>query len=501
MKIHFLGGLGEIGSNCTIYHFDDLSLIVDFGIKFPRIKNIGIDKIFPNPSYLPKTKKVLVITHIHEDHIGAFFEVYSKVDHIYLTKLAFEFLKEKSKKELIASKFTIYDFNSVIDLSEKVQIYPFETYHSTPETYGLFIKEDSTLVTHLSDFKSDKRTIFKSKNSHFHPDGSKLIKHIFLSDSTNMSSVKEHDKSEEEVALGIEKILCQNYKRYFITLFGSNIDRIHNIQKICAKIGLTYSFLGNSLLFYQKISQHLEPKPVQIAKQEPRIFFVTGSQGEKFSQLWLMARDQGDQHINKDDALVFSSRPIPGNDQSFYHMLNLLSHKTENIFMDGEENLHCSGHAHRGDIRVAVSELRPTHVLPIHGESFQLARACRFISNDLSTPSTKAYPNSVFDTDSMLLSRGDALENDHEIYIDQNGSFPISKDESKLRTKMGQRGIVIISKENKKVQLLGCPSSQRIADQLNHEINSYSKSDTMLLTLIKRRLEEKLGYVPMIIHS
>jgi len=501
MKIHFLGGLGEIGANCTVYQTDNVSLIIDFGIKFPRVKTIGIDKIYTNSKILPQNKKILLITHIHEDHIGAFFEIYHQVDHIYLPKLAFEFLQEKAKKELILSKFTIYDHNSKISIAQEFDLYPFETFHSTPETYGIMIHFKQQLITHLSDFKSNRKTIFKHANSQFDFANQHFKKHLFLSDSTNMSSQKRYDHSEEEVAQGIKRIFDRNHRRYFITLFGSNIERIHNIQRIAFDLGMKCHFLGNSLNFYNKISHYMTKPPEHMDNREPSLYFVTGSQGEKFSQLWRMARDQGDVLLNSEDAVIFSSRSIPGNDQSFYHMLNLLSSKTNHIYLDGEEPIHCSGHAYKGDLEIAVKELRPTHVLPIHGENFHLSKACRFITDIFSLPVTKAYPHSLFDFDSLALSANPNPNTEPEIFIDQNGGHKIESEDIKNRTKLGNKGLVIISLEYKKIKLIGVPSASKITDQLNHELSHFSKSDTMVLTLIKRRLEEKIGYVPMIIHS
>ena len=115
-----------------------------------------------------------------------------------------------------------------------------------------------------------------------------FYKHLFLSDSTNMSSQKIHDHSEEDVAQGIKRILNKNHRRYFVTLFGSNIERIHNIQRLAYDRGMKCQFLGNSLIFYSKISHYFQIPPEHNDSTEPTLYFVTGSQGEKFSQLWRM---------------------------------------------------------------------------------------------------------------------------------------------------------------------------------------------------------------------
>ncbi|GAB4013077.1 MAG: hypothetical protein Fur0010_09550 [Bdellovibrio sp.] len=500
MKINFLGGVGQIGSNATHYQTENASFLVDYGIKFPRFKEIGVSKIFPNLDNLPKNTS-LIITHIHEDHIGGLGEAYHKFKEIYAPPIAIEYISQKFSKIKLHTKLISYNYESHLLIDDQWSIYPFETFHSTPQTYGLhfYNKQESKLITHLSDFKSNGITIFKNQNQHFDLSKIRFNEHVFLCDSTNALSSKDFDVSESVIVEELKKLLMLKHKRYFISLFASNIERIKNISDLCEELGLKCSFLGESFAFYTKIgsSQNLCKHITQDLDAD--VFLVSGSQGEKFSYLWRLARDQADISLHESDCVLFSSRVIPGNESQFNHMLNLLSSKTSNLYFDGEYKLHCSGHAYWGDVKVALNELKPSFVIPIHGEFFHLSRLAKKINESELSKSQSLNNNSGFNITNIVFNLEDTLLS--EFATDSSGGRRLFPADIKARRKMAERGIAFYNSKSNTLSAYGLPNCERVLEDINRELTTSKDSANIVLTKIKRRFEEKIGYVPILLST
>lgn len=497
MKIQFLGGIGEIGANATLYTSNNSQFLVDYGIKFPRFKELGIGKIMASHDEVP-SGITLILTHIHEDHIGGLAEIVNKLTKIYAPEIAINYIQKKWPKFPQSLELIKYDYNDIIEIDSETNIYPFETFHSTPSTYGLKIVDRSNdhSIIHLSDFKSNRKTIFKNINKNWQETLTKET--YFLCDSTNALSSKQFDCEEDEISQEIMGLLKSSKGNIFITLFASNIERTNNIISICNRLNLPYSFLGESFNFYQGI-QTERNNFHEVDDFSRKVYFVTGSQGEKFSYLWRLSRDQAEVSLKPEDSIIFSSRIIPGNESIFNHMLNLISLKTVNLFFDGPNKLHCSGHAYFGDVEIAINDLSPTCVIPIHGETVHLQVLAKKLSERLNQRAIALKGQDNIQIGNLQITTSPELSND--LYFDTHANRKMSKSDIKARRKLAEKGIVFFDSKTSKIFAYGLPFCEQIVEAINSDLMSNKSNKLLNIERIRRRLEEKIGYIPVIIDS
>ncbi|NUQ84802.1 MAG: ribonuclease J [Anaerolineales bacterium] len=391
LKIIPLGGLGEVGKNMTAYEFQNQILVVDAGIMFPHNDMIGIDYIIPDFEYLlDKADKVvgIVITHGHEDHIGAIHHLVREVPApIYATSLTRGLIEVKLARNNAGNKVSL----NTIEAGGSVELGPFKVEffhicHSIPDAVGLGITTPAGLVVHMSDFKFDQTPVDGwptdfAKLAEFSKRGVDLL----LADSTN-SERPGWTPSEMIIGPAFDKVFTEAPGRVIVATFASLISRIQQVADASAKHGRKMALAGSSMIDNVKIARKLGyleipdellvPLDQALQMQDHKVTIMcTGSQGEPSSIVGRLSAGTNRQFdIKPNDTIVLSSHPIPGNEETISKTINRLLRRGANVIYDAILPIHVSGHASQEELKLLLNMVKPKYFLPIHGELRQLKR-------------------------------------------------------------------------------------------------------------------------------
>ena len=391
LKIIPLGGLGEVGKNMTAYEFNNRILVVDAGIMFPKNDMLGIDYIIPDYDYLRKrADKVvgIVITHGHEDHIGAIHHVLNDISApVYATPLTRGLIEVKLARNNGASKARIHTVQaggSVEIGAFKVEF--FHICHSIPDSVSLGITTPAGLVVHMSDFKFDHTPVDGwptdyAKLAEFSRRGVDLL----LSDSTNAER-PGWTPSEMVIGPAFDKVFTEASGRVIVATFASLISRIQQVADAAAKHGRKMALAGSSMIDNVKIARKLGyldisdeiliPLDQALKMQDHKVVLMcTGSQGEPSSIVGRLSAGTNRQFdLKPNDTVVLSSHPIPGNEETISKTINRLLRRGAKVIYDALAPVHVSGHASQEEQKLLLNIVKPKHFLPIHGELRQLRR-------------------------------------------------------------------------------------------------------------------------------
>ena len=414
LKIIPLGGLEQIGMNMTAFEYGDSIVVVDCGLAFPEADMLGIDFVIPDVTYLVENYskvKGFVITHGHEDHIGAIPYVFKKLNvPIYTTRLTMSLIEKKLEEhDLLQSvKRKIVRFGQSINLGE-FRIEFIKTNHSIQDAAAIAIYSPAGIVVHTGDFKVDYTPVYGDAIDlqRFAEIGKKGVLAL-LCDSTNAER-PGFTMSEKTVGATFDRIFSEHGKqRLIIATFASNVDRVQqNIntadkygRKVCLEGRSMVNVIGTAVeLGYIDDSGHtlIELDQLKDFPPEKVVLITTGSQGESMAALSRMAANIHKKvRIMPGDVIVFSSHPIPGNEKAVSNVINELADiGAEVIFQD----THVSGHACQEEIKLLYSLLKPKYAVPVHGERRHLLAQCG-IAESLGIPKE----------DIWLLHTGDVLE-------------------------------------------------------------------------------------------
>ncbi len=391
LKIIPLGGLGEVGKNMTAYEFQNQILIVDAGIMFPHNDMLGIDYIIPDYEYLRgKAGRVvgIVITHGHEDHIGAIHHLLSDIPApVYATPLTLGLIEVKLARHNAAGKAML----NKVQAGEMIEIGPFKVEffhicHSIPDAVGLGITTPAGLVVHMSDFKFDHTPVDGwptdyAKLAEFSKRGVDLL----LSDSTNAER-PGWTPSEMVIGPAFDKVFTEAPGRVIVATFASLISRIQQVADAAAKHGRKMALAGPSMIDNVKIARKLGylnipdeilvPLEQALQMQDHKVALMcTGSQGEPSSIVGRLSAGTNRQFdLKPRDTVVLSSHPIPGNEETISKTINRLLRRGANVIYDALAPIHVSGHASQEEQKLLLNMVKPKHFLPIHGELRQLRR-------------------------------------------------------------------------------------------------------------------------------
>ncbi|HMS00724.1 MAG TPA: ribonuclease J [Anaerolineales bacterium] len=391
LKIIPLGGLGEVGKNMTAYEFQNKILVVDAGIMFPSNDMIGIDYIVPDYEYLRgRAGNVvgIVITHGHEDHIGAIHHVLNDINApVYATPLTLGLIEGKLARNNASAKA---DLNKV-EAGDSIEIGPFKVEffhvcHSIPDAAALGITTPAGLVVHMSDFKFDQTPV-----DGWPTDYAKLAEFsqrgvdVLLSDSTNAER-PGWTPSEKVIGPAFDKVFAEAEGRVIVATFASLISRVQQVADSAAKHGRKMTFAGPSMVDNVKIARKLGyldipdeiivPIDQALKMQDHKVAIMcTGSQGEPSSIVGRLAAGTNRQFdLKQGDTVVLSSHPIPGNEEAISRTINRLMHRGAEVIYDAIAPVHVSGHAAQEEQKLLISLVRPKHFIPIHGELRHLRR-------------------------------------------------------------------------------------------------------------------------------
>jgi ribonuclease J len=392
LKVMALGGLGEIGKNMYLFEYEGDIIIVDMGFMFPDDEMLGVDYIIPDITYLEDKKdkvKGILITHGHEDHIGAIPYLLPKIGApIYAPALTIGLIEGKLEEFNLATGAGLHVIDPEKDTIQlgKFTIEWFRVTHSIPDAVGVSISTPvgRTLVT--GDFKFDhspidNKNVEVSKLARWGDEGVNLL----LSDSTG-SEVKGYTMSEKSLAETFDRIMDTSEGRVIIASFSSQINRIQMVINSAKKHGRHLAFAGRSLLRnveiavrlgYLKIPAGLVCKIEDIAKfpDDKIAVMSTGSQGEAMSALSRMASgDHRNIKIKRGDTVVFSSSPVPGNENSVTHVVDDLFRLGANVIFDEKDGnrTHVSGHPGQEELKLMLTLVKPKYFMPVHGERHHL---------------------------------------------------------------------------------------------------------------------------------
>ncbi len=391
LRIIPLGGLGEVGKNMMAYEFGGDIIVVDAGIMFPQNDMLGVDYIIPDFEYLIKRAdrvRGLIITHGHEDHIGAIQHVIDQINvPIYATPLTRGLIEGKLFRNNSQHKATF----KTIQAGESSNIGPFKVEyfhvsHSIPDAVALGITTPAGLVVHMSDFKFDHTPVDGwptdfGKLAEFAARGVDLL----LSDSTNAER-PGWTPSEKIIGPAFDKVFAEAKGRIIVATFASLISRVQQVADSAAKSGRKMALAGPSMVDNVKIARKMKyldiPDEVIVPIEQAMnmqdhkvVIMCTGSQGEPSSIVGRLSAGTNRQFdLKPGDTVVLSSHPIPGNEETISKTINRLLRRGANVIHDGIAPIHVSGHAAQEEQKLLINLVRPKHFMPIHGELRQLRR-------------------------------------------------------------------------------------------------------------------------------
>ncbi|MFN3535271.1 MAG: ribonuclease J, partial [Desulfatiglandales bacterium] len=459
VKITPLGGVGEIGLNCFVLETEKAAIAIDAGLMFPDEHMPGIDIVIPDFTYLESIRdkiKALILTHGHEDHIGAapFFLKNFDIP-VYATLFTMALLKAKLAEHNIG-----YFRHTIVDKGEKLEFDDFRiefisVVHSIVDCVGLAIETKDGIIVHSGDFKIDSHASEITDLVTFSRYGNKGVM-LFLGDSTNAEK-EGYSLSETTVKAKLEDIILRRTGRVFIAVFASNIPRIRNIFELAQKYGLKVFLDGKSMVSNVGIAKELGyldfPKELILEERDLErhpgsrtVILTTGTQGEPMSALTRISHNA---HrllkITEGDTIVLSSRYIPGNEKAIHGLVNRLLRLGGNVFYEDISEVHTSGHAKREELRLLLQIVRPKYFMPVHGEQRHLVKHSE-LALELGIPRENILL--IKDGDSLsfekglLVSRGEVPHG--RVFVDGKGVGDVEEMVLRDRRRLSTEGVTIV---------------------------------------------------------
>ena len=417
LKMIPLGGLSEIGKNMLVMEYENDIIVIDAGLMFPSEEMLGIDLVIPDISYLVENRdkiRGIVITHGHEDHIGALPYVLPQLGNvpIYATKLTQGLIRVKLKegKALKEAKLTVVSPGEQITLGKfRVEFFP--VCHSIPDAVGLIIYTPLGIIVHSGDFKLDHTPVSGkptdlSRLAQLGAQGVLLL----LSDST-YAELPGYTPSEKVVGETLDHIMADALGRVIVTTFSSLISRVQQVIDAAAKHDRRVFIVGRSMtdtahmaleLGYLKAPDGILGRIDEARGLPPNkiVFVTTGSQGEPTSALVRMAnRDHPHVHIHSGDTIVISATPIPGNEAVVNQTVDSLFRQGAQVLYDKVAQVHVHGHGSQEELKLIINLVKPRFFMPVHGEYRHLSLHAK-LAQSIGIPKDRIF----------LLEDGDVLE-------------------------------------------------------------------------------------------
>lgn len=514
ISIYALGGLCEVGKNTYCIESDDDLIVIDAGVMFPDENHPGVSYVIPDYQKIRSSRqklRALIITHGHEDHIGAipFLVQNVHIPVIYAPKLAAALIKHKLQDHRIREEVNIveYDENSVLNIGEfKVSF--FYVTHSIPDAYGVVVDTPHGRIVHTGDFKIDLSPVGKQfeldKLSRIGTEGVDLL----LSDSTN-AEIEGYTPSESNVLRSINEIFDAAHGRIIVSTFSSNISRIQQICQVAVEHNRKILILGRSMEFAVQVAREygyikvkdtsfIQPEQLKEFKKNEIAILCTGSQGEDMAALSRIANGtHKDVTLYQGDTVVFSSSAIPGNGVFIDTVINTLVRKGANVLKNSVlYAVHSSGHPSKQELRLMIRLAKPKYFMPIHGDYRMLK-----IHSDLATTVGVETGNTFVleNGDSLLLSKHKITKGPHypadPVYIDGRDIGGLNEAVIHDREILQQDGLVavIVAIDSKKSKLVGHPDVVTRGFMNNNPEMNQNISEIVELAL-QKKLQERVTF-------
>ncbi|MEW5301692.1 MAG: hypothetical protein WDW36_004535 [Sanguina aurantia] len=414
LRVLPIGGLGEIGMNCMLVGVYDRYILIDAGLMFPDFQDLGMQKILPDTSFLHQWKdkiEAVVITHGHEDHIGALPWVLPALDPntpVYAASFVMKLIQKR------LNEYSLFDEQRFKTIEMRTpftagpfQVEPVRVTHSIPDCCGLILRSDHGTIVHTGDWKIDETPT----------DGQSFDREMFealgrepvalmMSDSTNVLSPGRTQSEATVQDSMMQKVLAHKGKgRVIVTQFASNLHRLYSVKKAADASGRKICFVGASLNHYLEAAwkdgrapfdpkELLDPNYLSSTNPNDVLIVTTGSQAEPKAQLSLAARESSQKlKIKTQDLILYSAKVIPGNEGRVTKMLNSLAMQGARVVAGRADNLHVSGHAYQDELMEVLRYVKPQHFLPVHGEFSFLCEHARLARETAGVQYTQVIKN------------------------------------------------------------------------------------------------------------
>lgn len=523
LRIIPLGGCGEIGKNMTILEYEDEILVIDAGIMFPENDMLGIDAIIPDYNYLlDKTDKVkaVLITHGHEDHIGAIAHLMADISApIYATPLTIGLLEVKLRRANLLSDVTLRTIQAGDAFAVgSFLIEPFHVAHSIPDCVGFGITTPVGIVVHTGDYKFDH-----TPADGWPPDFAKLAEFsmrgvlCLLADSTNAER-PGWTPSETVITEAFERLFHNARGRIIVATFASLISRIQLVADMSQKYGRKLAITGRSMrenvkmarrLGYLEIAEEMLIDISEAAKLPANqvAIMATGSQGEPTAVMGRLAMgDHRNLRVQAGDTVVLSAHPIPGNEEMIHRIINRLMQRGAEVLYDAVSLVHVSGHAASEEMKLMINLVRPRFIVPIHGELRHLRQHAK-MARELGIPAENiavVENGAILELDDRSMTIGPRVPGGY-IFVDGVSVGEIGRSVMRDREQLAQNGffltVVTLGRDN---QIIGAPEfvSRGFANLDETPELLHGATDTVARTVslfagnqdkLQPRLEDALG--------
>ena len=502
-----LGGAGEIGMNMNLFGYgqedDHKWIMVDVGVTFADDSIPGVDLIYPDPGYAEDKKDNflgIILTHAHEDHIGAITHVWPKFKcKIYATPFTAALVTEKFREK----KIDITSYLQIVQLGSTINLKPFKIEfitmtHSIVEPNGLRIETPAGSILHTGDWKCDPNPLVgDNMNSKRLIEIGKEGVLTMICDSTNVLSVGRSG-SEKDVRDSMLKIIEKQKKRVIVTSFASNVARMETIFYCAEKTGRNISLVGRSMHriykaakqcgYLSDVIEPIDPRDAKNISSEKIIYLCTGSQGEPMGAMNRISNYiHPDVFVEAGDTVIFSSKIIPGNEKKLYKLHNQLVREGINVISEETDFVHVSGHPNRDDLKDMYEWIKPNSIIPVHGEQRHMLEHIDF-AKKLNVP----HPIKVENGDIVRIFPGDSPEVFDKapygkIFLDGNIGVEEESKSIKERRNISQNGhlnitVIITTQGNIHnipiVNFMGIPilNTEEFKISIQDEIDKIAKS-------------------------
>jgi ribonuclease J len=472
-----LGGVGEIGKNCTVVRQGDDIVVIDCGLSFPDEEMFGVDIVIPDFTYLIENKEKIrgiFLTHAHEDHVGSLPMLLAEITvPIYCTDFTAALIRTKLEEKLDKSKIQIRIFKHGDTITAGgLSVEPIRITHSIPENCGMAVHTQFGVIFFTGDFKFDFTPVDGK-----HTNMTRLAELgqegvlCLLSDSTNVDR-PGWGPSESTVTEGLRAVFNESEGRVLLTTFASNIHRMQQVFDVAAETGRKVVVVGRRMEQNLEICERLGyvklPKNIKVPLEDIGLFEVhqlailtTGSQGEPLSALVQMSKGSyGRMQIRNGDTLIYSARPIPGNEAAIWRTINRLFDLGCRVVYEHSLPVHVSGHAYQEELKMMINLTKPFYVAPVHGEA-RHQFAYNRIAVNMGVPDHRVFtmkggvPLEFTETSASL---GEAVPYG-EVLLDNSGRAGVTTTVLKDRSIIANEGVVFISivHDAKKGATVGAP--------------------------------------------